>query len=83
MSAKSTGDEELTREKVSTGVFCLHWLRPLAAVVDYAEFAAEVNRLYDEGREKDVVLLADEFPDHYLRYARENDLLDEEEGEDE
>jgi len=48
--------------------------------VDYTEFADEINRLYDEGREKDVVLLADANPDHYLRYARENDLIDEEEA---
>ena len=46
--------------------------------VDYAEFTAEVARLYDEDDEKGVVLLADEYPDYYLRYARENDLLDDE-----
>lgn len=51
--------------------------------MDYEEFAAEVNRLYDEDEEKGVVLLASEWPDHYQRYARENDLLDEEEPEDE
>ena len=77
MSSKSTGDEELTREKVSTGVFCLHWLHPLTAVVDYEEFAAEVNRLYDEDREKDVVLLADANPDHYQRYAVEYGLVED------
>jgi hypothetical protein len=51
--------------------------------VDYTEFAAEINRLYDEGYEKGVVLLASEWPDHYQRYALENELIDEdEEGED-
>ena len=52
--------------------------------MDYTEFAAEVNRLYDQDNEKGVVLLADEYPDHYLRYARENELIDDdgdEEGE--
>jgi hypothetical protein len=57
-------------------------LAETVAAVDYAEFAAQVNRLYDEDDEKGVVLLSDEYPDHYLRYARENELIDEdEEGE--
>ena len=45
--------------------------------VDYAEFAAEVNRLYDEADEKGVVLLASEWPDHYQRYAVEYGLVED------
>lgn len=46
--------------------------------MDYAEFAAEVNRLYDEDNEKGVVLLCSEWPDHYQRYAVEYGLVEDE-----
>jgi hypothetical protein len=51
--------------------------------VDYQEFTEEINRLYDTDDEKSAVLLADEFPELYRRYAIENDLIEEGEEEEE
>ena len=45
--------------------------------MDYAEFAAELARLYEEGDEKSVVLLAGEFPEHYDQWCLDYGLDDE------
>ena len=43
------------------------------------EFTELVYNAYDEGREKDVVLLAQEYPELYTEYAIAEGLVDEEE----
>ena len=40
------------------------------------EFTALVYLAYDENREKDVVLLADEYPEFYLAYCVAAGLVD-------
>jgi hypothetical protein len=52
-------------------------------IVDYQEFTEEISHLYDADDEKGAVLLADEFPELYRRYAIENDLIEEGEEEEE
>jgi hypothetical protein len=50
--------------------------------VTYEEFYDEVVRLYNDDEidgELAVVRLAEEHPEHYERYCREEGLLDEEE----
>ena len=41
-----------------------------------AEFTELVYVAYDEGREKDVVLLADAYPELYAAYAEAEGLAD-------
>ena len=51
-------------------------MKELPTTLTLAEFTALVYLAYDENREKDVVLLADAYPELYLAYCEAEGLLD-------